>query len=136
MIWLFGTALLGGAALVCGQSTPDPGAPRPPGERENPRWFGKKEKEPENTRSVSGVVEDPDGKLIEGAIVKLKDAKTLEIRSFITLPDGTYRFHGLSTENDYELQANYEKLESKVRRLSVYDSRKKAVINLKLKPEA
>ena len=68
--------------------------------------------------------------------MKLKDTKTLRIRSFITLDDGAYRFHGLSTETDYELKASHEELSSKVRRLTVYDSRKKATVNLKLKPEA
>ncbi len=101
---------------------------------EGERFFGKKHKKnPQNTRSVSGVVTDPDGELVEGAVVQLKDTKTLQIRSFITLEDGAYRFHGLNTDVDYELKATHEGASSKTRRLSVYDSRKKVTINLKLK---
>ena len=79
---------------------------------------------------------DPKGDLVEGAVVQLKDTKTLQIRSFITLKDGAYRFHGLNTDVDYELKATHEGASSKTRRLSVYDSRKKVTINLKLKEKA
>jgi len=100
-----------------------------------PPLFGssRKEKgEDENVRSVQGLVRDPSDVPVEGAVVQLKDTKTLRVRSFITQEDGTYRFHGLSTEVDYELKASHKELESDVRRLSVFDSRKVAVINLKL----
>lgn len=115
----------------------DPGAPRDPGKPGGEKFFGKKEKRtPENSRAVSGAVLNSGGDLVEGAVVQLKDTKTLQIRSFITLDDGTYRFHGLSKETDYELRATHEELASKTRRLSVYDSRDKATINLKLRPKA
>ena len=114
----------------------DPGAPRTPGQPGGDKFFGKKEKKPENIRSVEGKVLDSVRDLVEGAVVQLKDTKTLRVRSYITLEDGAYRFHGLSTETDYELKATHEERSSKVRRLTVYDSRKKAVIDLKLKPKA
>ncbi len=136
IVTLFVAVLFMGAAFAFAQGSPDPGAPREPGEKPGTPYFGKKEKKAENSRSVAGVVENDKGELVEGAVVKLKDTKTLEVRSFITQDDGRYRFHGLSTENDYELRASHEGQESKARRLSVYDSRKKATINLKLKPEA
>ena len=114
----------------------DPGAPREPGKPGGEEFFGKKEKKPENSRSVAGVVMDPKSKIVEGAVVQLKDTKTLQITSFITLEDGTYRFHGLSTETDYELRATHEEMESRTRRLSVYDSRKNATMDLKLNPKS
>ena len=114
----------------------DPMAPRTPGKPGGDKFFGGKEKEPENSRSVTGAVFAPDGTVVEGAVVQIKDTKTLQVRSFITLDDGSYRFHGLSTETDYELQATHDGRESKTRRLTVYDSRKKAVIDLKLRPKA
>lgn len=83
-------------------------------------------------RSVQGVVTDASGSTIPGAVVHLKNAKTLQIRSFITKDDGSYAFHGLSTNVDYELRAEYQETSSDVRTLSVFDSRPKAVINLKL----
>jgi hypothetical protein len=83
-------------------------------------------------RSVQGVVTDPEGRVVEGAVVHLKNTKTLQIRSFIARQDGAYLFHGLSTNVDYELKAEYQGASSDARLLSVFDPRRKAVINLKL----
>ncbi len=83
-------------------------------------------------RSVAGVVRDADGKLVPGAIVHLKNTKTLQMRSFIAKDDGSYAFHGLSTNVDYELRAEYQNTNSELKTLSVFDSRRNAVINLKL----
>jgi len=91
-----------------------------------------KEREDPNVRSVQGAVFNQNEKVVEGAIVQLKNMKTLQVRSFVTREDGTYYFHGLSTNNDYEIRAEYQGASSSVRTLSVFDSRKKAVINLKL----
>lgn len=91
-----------------------------------------KEREDPNVRSAQGAVFNHDEKVVVGAIVQLKNMKTLQVRSFVTRDDGTYYFHGLSTNNDYELKAEYQGASSPVRTLSVFDSRKKAVINLKL----
>ena len=93
---------------------------------------GGKQREDPNTRSVQGAVEDASGKLVEGAVVQLKNTKSLQIRSFITQKEGTYYFHGLSNDVDYELKADFRDSSSPVKTLSVFDSRKKAVINLKL----
>lgn len=115
----------------------DPGAPRQPGKPGGEPYFkgGKKEKEPDNVRSVEGKVLDPKSATVEGAVVQLKDTKTLRIRSYITLADGGYHFHGLSNDTDYEIKATHQESESQTRRLSVYDSRKKATIDLTLKPK-
>jgi Carboxypeptidase regulatory-like domain len=85
------------------------------------------------TRSVEGKVTNPSGKIVAGAVVQIKDLKSLQIRSFITQSDGVYRFLELSTESDYELSASYAGTSSKVKTLSVFDSRKKAVVDLKLR---
>jgi hypothetical protein len=83
-------------------------------------------------RSVEGTVSDAEERLLEGAVVHLKNTKTLQIRSFITRRDGTYAFHGLSTNIDYELRAEHQGASSDARMLSVFDSRRKAVIHLRL----
>lgn len=96
--------------------------------------FAKKEKDPEaGTRSVAGVVTAADDSVASGAIVQLKNTKTLQIRSFITQQDGRYYFHGLSPDIDYELKAESHGLSSSTKTLSSYDSRKDAILNLKLK---
>jgi hypothetical protein len=84
------------------------------------------------TRSVEGAVSNPDESVASGAVVQLKNMKTLQIRSFITKEDGTYHFFELSPDVDYELKADFQGASSGSKTLSSFDSRKKAVINLKL----
>jgi len=86
-----------------------------------------------NTRSVKGTVLDATGKPAPGAVVQLKDTKTLQIRSYITLADGTYHFAGLNTNVDYEVKADLEGKSSGAKTLSTFDSRKAATLDLKLK---
>ena len=93
----------------------------------------KNKQQDETVRSVSGTVTDASGAQVSGAVVHLKNTKTLQIRSFISKDDGSYAFHGLSTNVDYELKAEYRGASSDVRTLSMFDSRSRAVINLKLK---
>ena len=83
-------------------------------------------------RSVQGSVTNPDESAAAGAVVQLKNMKTLQVRSFITLEDGTYHFFELSPDVDYELKADLKGASSGPKTLSSFDSRKKAVINLKL----
>jgi hypothetical protein len=85
-----------------------------------------------NIRNVSGVVTLPDGAPAAGAVVQLKNLKTLQIRSFITREDGKYQFQNLSTSIDYELTATYHDMESPKRTLTIFDTRLDAVVNLKL----
>lgn len=94
----------------------------------------KKKKGEETTRSVQGVVMMADDTPAVGAIVKLKNTKTLQIRSFITQDGGTYYFHGLSPDIDYELQADSKSTgtSSNTKTLTSFDSRKQANIDLKL----
>jgi hypothetical protein len=94
-------------------------------------WAAKKD-ENANIRSVQGVVNNAQGEAVNGAVVQLKNTKTLQIRSFITRDNGTYYFHGLSTDVDYELRADYSGNSSKSRVLSSFDTRRQPVVNLKL----
>ncbi|MDP8981965.1 MAG: carboxypeptidase-like regulatory domain-containing protein [Acidobacteriota bacterium] len=91
-----------------------------------------KNTEDANTRTVQGTVNDSGGQAVPGAVVQLKDTKTLQIRSFITQADGAYHFSGLSTNVEYQLKADHDGASSGSKTLSVYDGRKVAVINLKL----
>jgi len=91
-----------------------------------------KKDENANVRTVQGVVSDTHGAAVNGAVVQLKNTKTLQIRSFITQVNGSYSFHGLSTDVDYELQAEYNGAHSAARTLSSFDTRRQPVVNLKL----
>ena len=86
----------------------------------------------EKLRMVEGVVTDARDNPVEGAVVQLKNAKTLQIRSFIAGPNGAYQFSGLDRNIDYTLRAEYEGARSSTRTLSSFDSRSRPVINLKL----
>jgi len=66
----------------------------------------KKKKGEDTTRSVAGVVTAADDQAIVGAVVQLKNLKSLQIRSFITQENGAYYFHELSPDVDYELKAD------------------------------
>lgn len=99
------------------------------------QWKRNKDKQDPNTRSLQGFVLDEQEEPAPTAVVQLKNTKTLQVRSYITQDDGRYQFHGLSTNIDYEIQAERGELASAVRRLSVFDTRPKAVINLKLEPK-
>ena len=91
-----------------------------------------KDKEDPNVRNLQGFVNDPDDKPVEGAVVQLKDTRTLQVRSFITQADGSYRFSGLRADTDYEIKADYNGMSSDNKRLSNFDTRKTALVNLKL----
>lgn len=95
----------------------------------------KKKKGEDTTRSVTGVVTSPDESAAIGAVVQIKNTKTLQIRSFITKENGSYYFHELSPDVDYELKADYQGASSPTKTLSSFDSRKNATINLKLNPK-
>ena len=110
------------------QQSPAPGQKPPPlfkGEKRD------KEKE-ETTRSVSGTVRSAKDAPVEGAVVQIKDTRTLRVRSYITKADGNYFFHGLGKNVDYELKAEFNDAASDKKTLSVYDSRQNPVINLQL----
>ena len=86
----------------------------------------------QTSRSVQGVVTSPEDTPVAGAVVQLKNTKTLQIRSFIAKEDGSYYFNGLSPDVDYELRAEFQGMSSSSKTLSSFDTRKAATINLKL----
>jgi hypothetical protein len=85
-----------------------------------------------NVRAVTGTVRAENDSLVDGAVVQLKNTKTMQIRSFITKADGVYQFQGLSTNVDYELKAEAKGMVSPSRTLSTFDDRKRAIMHLKL----
>jgi hypothetical protein len=93
-------------------------------------------KEAATERVVEGTVSDNDGKFIDGAVVYLKDMRTLQVRSFYTQKNGAYHFSGLKLDNDYEIEGKYNDMVSGWKRLSIFDTRKVPVINLKLDKQA
>jgi len=98
---------------------------------------GKPKKGEAATRSVQGAVTNSDDSPAVGAVVQLENTKSLQVRSFITKEDGIFHFYELGTDVDYKLKAEDKKTgaSSDSKTLSSFDSRKQAIINLKLSPK-
>jgi len=93
-------------------------------------------KEEATLRSVQGTVLDADDKPVVGAIVQLKDDRTLQMRSYITKANGEYHFSSLKIDDDYEVEARNKTFTSGPKKISIFDSRKIVIQNLKAdKPE-
>ncbi len=101
----------------------------------DPSLAKKKKKKEKPTRSVTGLVWDQMENPIAGAVVQLKNARTLQVKSFITQEKGSYYFHGLDPNVDYQLTARHEGVSSRTRTLSTFDDRKEVNYNFKLKLE-
>jgi hypothetical protein len=93
---------------------------------------GKRTKEDTSTRTLQGTVFDPQDRPVNGAVVQLKDMRTLQVRSFITQDQGAYHFSGLKVDTDYQVKATYSGMSSDAKNLSVFDNRRTPVLNLKL----
>jgi hypothetical protein len=85
-----------------------------------------------SARTLQGTVLDAGGAPVEQAVVQLKDSRTLQVLSFITKSDGTYHFASLKTEIEYEVKASHGGLSTDWKRVSIFDTRKVVIVNLKL----
>ncbi len=81
---------------------------------------------------VEGKVVGSSNQPLSEAIVYLKNGKTGDIKSFITTPDGSYRFGQVSGANDYDLWAAYQGKKSPTKPVSSFDSRKTVDYELKI----
>jgi hypothetical protein len=83
-------------------------------------------------RSVVGIVSDREGSPLPSCVVQIEDTATLGIRSYITGNDGAYHFMDLDPDRDYMMRALCRNTWGRAKTLSRFDSRKQAVINLKV----
>jgi len=82
-------------------------------------------------RVVQGKVELASGGMAKGAIVYIKNGKTLEVRTYISTEDGSYRFGQLNPDATYTVWAEYQGKKSKEKTISSFDTKK--VFNISLK---
>ena len=95
--------------------------------------FGGKKKKKERTRTVKGLVTDERENPIRGAVVQIKNTRTLVVKSFFSTADGDYYFHNLDPNVDYEIKAKYNDITSRVRTVSTFDDRSELIYNFRLK---
>jgi hypothetical protein len=96
----------------------------------------KSKKEEATLRSVQGTVVDNTDQPVVGAVVQLKDVRTLQMRSYITKANGEYHFSSLKIDDDYEVEARNKSMTSGPKKISIFDNRKIVIQNLKAdKPE-
>jgi hypothetical protein len=96
----------------------------------------KSKKEAATLRTLQGTVYDKDDKPVAGAIVHLKDVRTLQMRSYVSKENGEYHFSSLKIDDDYEVEAMNQNLTSGPKKISIFDNRKIVIQNLKAdKPE-
>lgn len=86
-----------------------------------------------DSRTLTGHVFNSQNEPLQKAIVYLKNAKSLAIKTYISEPDGSYRFSGLALNVDYEVYAEHQGARSDTKTLSGFDSRKQANITLKIR---
>jgi hypothetical protein len=84
-------------------------------------------------RTLVGHVLDDREQPLQKAIVYLKNTKNLAIKTYISEPDGSFRFSGLAPNIDYEVYAEHDGARSDAKTLSGFDSRRQVSMTLKIK---
>jgi hypothetical protein len=84
------------------------------------------------SKMLTGTVTDKNEQPINGAVVYLKNSKTLVVKSFFTQENGSYRFPQLALNTGYEIWAEKDGKKSATRGVSQFDDRFAPTINLSI----
>ena len=74
-------------------------------------------------RTVEGEVCRRDGSPVQGAVVYLKDEKSLAVKSYLSDEQGQFHFRQLSMSLDYDLWAELNGKRSKTKSISQFNSK-------------
>jgi hypothetical protein len=83
-------------------------------------------------RTIRGIVLDKDENPAPASVVYLLNVKTQAVKTYIADDAGNFRFSGLDPNADYEIHAEHNDVESPVRTVTGFDSRRDVELNLKL----
>ena len=83
-------------------------------------------------RVVQGKVVDGNNAPIKGAVVYLKDGRSLSVKSYFSDDKGEYRFGQLVQNTDYEIWAESNGKKSPVKTISSFDNKSQFYIDLKI----
>ena len=89
-------------------------------------------KDKDQLRTLNGNVRNKGEQVLPGAVVYLKNTKTLTVKSYIADDKGEFHFHALSPNIDYEVYAEYNGTRSQTRTLSSFDSRAMVSMDLRI----
>jgi len=84
------------------------------------------------SKMLTGTVTDKSDQPISGAVVYLKNSKTLVVKSFFTQENGSYRFPQLALNTDYEVWAEKDGKKSATKGVSQFDDRFTPTVNLRI----
>lgn len=85
--------------------------------------FQRSGKDKDQLRTLNGNVRNKNEEILPGAVVFLKNMKTLSVKSAYADDKGEFHFHALSPNVDYEVYAEYKGQRSQTKTLSSFDSR-------------
>jgi hypothetical protein len=92
-------------------------------------------KQKPTAKMLTGTVTDKADQPIQGAVVYLKNSKSLVVKSYFTDEKGEYRFPQVSLNTDYEVWAEKDGKKSDTKGISQFDDRYNPTINLKINLE-
>jgi hypothetical protein len=89
-------------------------------------------KDKDQSKDMNGKVTDKGDAPLKGAVVYLKNTKTLAVKSYISDDAGTFHFHALSPNVDYELYAEFNGQRSNTKTVSSFDTKTSVEMTLKI----
>lgn len=84
-------------------------------------------------KNLQGKVLGPGDAPVSGAIVYLQNSRNDDIKTFISVKDGSYQFADLSADTDYTVWARYKGKKSSTKTVSSLDSRKQVYLDLHIR---
>jgi hypothetical protein len=88
--------------------------------------------EKERIKNVSGTVLDNSETPLSGAVVYLKNTKTLAVKSVYSSDTGEFHFNALSPNTDYQIYAEFNGVRSGTKTVSSFDNRTSVNMTLKV----